>query len=274
MKKILVPTDYSETASNALKYAVSLATFSNAELILLHIYHIPIPAGDVPVIIISPEELAKDNAERIQKLETYITTLGFPLSRVKFLSEEGMAGDEIPRIGKEQEADMIVMGISGVGALAHAVFGSVSLSVIKNSGMPVLIIPPGAVFKVPEKIALAYNYKKNLHKTILDQVIGLVNAFGAKLYVVDVVETDKMPDYESAVAGITLENALRDVEHDLYFPEAEDVTKGLNEFVDAHQCDWLVMLPHKHSFLYGLFHKSETKSSVFHTHIPLLAIHH
>lgn len=273
MKTILVPTDYSDAADNALEFAVRLAMYNSAELILLHVYRIPIPAGDIPVLVISPDELENDNRQRISSLKARITKLGFPGERVVYEVEEGLAGDEIPRVAKERKADLIVMGISGAGVVAHTVFGSVTASVIENSTTPVLVIPSEATFKIPEKIALAYNYKKPIQKLILDEVVDLVKMFGAKLYVVDVVEPDKNPDYESAVAGITLENALHGVEHDLYFPEAKNVSDGLCEFADAHHCDWLVMLPQKHSFLYSLFHKSQTKSTVFHTHVPLLAIH-
>lgn len=273
MKTILVPTDYSEAADNALEYAVHLAKYSASQLVLLHVYRIPIPAADVPVMIVTPAELEKDNRQRIVLLKERITALGFPEDRVKYLVEEGLAGDEIPRIAKQEQAAMIVMGISGAGVVAHTVFGSVAAAVIENAKMPVLVIPPQAAFKVPEKIALAYNYKKPIQKLVLDEVIDLVQLFGAKLDVVDVVEPDKTPDYESAVAGLTLENALHGIEHDLYFPEAKSVSEGLCTFADKHGCDWLVMLPHKHSFLYGLFHKSQTKATVFHTHVPLLAIH-
>ena len=64
MKTILFPTDYSETAKNALQYALNLAKFSHAKIILLHAYQIPVPTGEVPVMMISPKELEKDNIQK------------------------------------------------------------------------------------------------------------------------------------------------------------------------------------------------------------------
>ena len=72
---------------------------------------------------------------------------------------------------------------------------------------------------------------------------------------------------------MTIENSLKDTEHTLYFPASKDTINEINDFADSHQCDWLVMVPHKHKLLSGLFHKSNTKQMAFHTHIPLLALH-
>ena len=63
MKIILVPTDFSASAENAMVYAGHLARKLDASVLLLHVYQIPISMNDVPVMMVSAEEL-RHNAEQ------------------------------------------------------------------------------------------------------------------------------------------------------------------------------------------------------------------
>ena len=63
MKKIIVPTDFSPAALNAVNYAADMALAINARVHLLHIYQIPISVSETPLVFVSVEEL-KDNAEK------------------------------------------------------------------------------------------------------------------------------------------------------------------------------------------------------------------
>src|SRR5256885_651667 len=95
MNTILIPTDYSDTAENALNYAVELAKSSSAKLILMHAYQIPVPTGDVPVMLVSPEELEDANQTRIKKLVERIA--GQTEGKIKIESEvrSGFTVEEI-----------------------------------------------------------------------------------------------------------------------------------------------------------------------------------
>jgi len=53
----------------------------------------------------------------------------------------------------------------------------------------------------------------------------------------------------------------------------EDVEAGIQSFIKDSDVDWLVVVPHKHSFFESLFHKSHTKALVKQAHIPILALH-
>ena len=61
MKTILVPTDFSEEARNAAEYAVKLAKEVKAKVILFHTFQVPIPISEVPVMVISENEMLKKN---------------------------------------------------------------------------------------------------------------------------------------------------------------------------------------------------------------------
>ena len=113
MKTILVPTDYSDVASNALHYAVELAKSSNSKIILLHAYQIPVPTGEVPIMIITPQELEDENTKRINNLKKKITDKTKGKIVIESLVRAGFTVEEITNVIKEKDVDLVVMGITG-----------------------------------------------------------------------------------------------------------------------------------------------------------------
>lgn len=273
MKTILVPIDYSETANNALQYAVELAIFSRAKITLLHTYHLPVQTTEVPIMLVSPQELEMENVERIKQLEKEIINKTSGKVKVVSIVRTGFATDEIRNVAQEVHADLIVMGVTGAGRVAQALIGSNTTSVMKKTQIPVLVIPKEARYREIKKIVLACNYNEPVDIAAIKKVKAFVKLFNAKLLVVDLEKPVAVPIYENAVAGETLEKAFKNIEHVLFYSSSEDIAEGINAFVDDHNCDWLAMIPHKRSILSELFHKSNTKKMAFHTHIPLLSIH-
>ena len=72
MKTILLPTDFSPAATNAMNYAVAMAKEINASIILFHVYQIPVTITEVPVQMINIEELRKNSATHLQSLKEKI----------------------------------------------------------------------------------------------------------------------------------------------------------------------------------------------------------
>lgn len=273
MKTILVPTDYSDPASNALQYALELARTSNANLILLHAYHLPVLATEYPVLPVSLEELARENNRRIKKLKEKVAGEAKGNIKLESMVRPGFASDVIADVAKEINADLIVMGITGASKTTQVLIGSNTTAVMSKTSTPVLVIPSEARYRAIEKIALACNYNEPVNLPAIMKVEALARFFNAKLLVVDMEKPSVVPAYENAIAGETLGVAFKNIDHVMFYSASEDIAEGLNTFVDDHNCNWLAMIPHKRNILGSLFHKSNTKKLAFHTHVPLLSIH-
>jgi nucleotide-binding universal stress UspA family protein len=272
MKTILLPTDYSEVANNALRYSMELAKYTGAKIVLLHAYHIPVPSTEVPVLYVSGEELEAENKKRIEVLKNEV--VGETLGRVavEAVVRQGFAVDEIISVANEMKADLIAMGVTGAGK-KPVLIGSNTTAVMKRTKVPVLVVPREAHFEKFKKIILACDYNGEIPDRVISRLEDFVRVFNSKVLVLDVLKPLETATYEKAVAGVTLEHQLRDVSHQLFFPAAQEVTEEINSFVDWHKGDLLVMVPHRHTVLQKIFHKSNTKRMAFHTHVPLLSIH-
>ena len=71
MKTIIVPTDFSETAANALNYAIEMAKEINASITLLHAYIVPVSiTPDTPIVVVAEEDLRRSTEAHLRKLKT------------------------------------------------------------------------------------------------------------------------------------------------------------------------------------------------------------
>lgn len=268
MKTILVPTDFSKAASNAAEYAANLAKEINANVVLFHVYHVPVSVSEVPIMVITPDELQKNNEAHLKKEATHLSKKTGV--EVRYRVKMGFAMDEI--LAEEKNATLIVMGMKGANKLSEALMGSTTTATLRKATVPVLVIPEKAKYKKPEKIVFACDYDSRTDVHTLDALKKLMKTFGSKIYIVNVKQKMETVSMEEAVAGVKLENKLNDVEHIYYFPEKEDLVEGINEFVQEYQTDWIAIIPHRYSLMERLFHKSISKKMAFHTHVPLLAL--
>jgi nucleotide-binding universal stress UspA family protein len=141
-RKILVPTDFSETADTALYYAKELALQFGAELHLLHVCEDPMLLSGWPL---SEPGSAAEVGEEAAALREQLTNL-IPPERRKQLKAEvhvilgDSTGASISRYAQDGEFELIVMGTHGRGAIGHTLMGSVAEKVVRSAPCPVLTI--------------------------------------------------------------------------------------------------------------------------------------
>ena len=122
MKKVLVPTDFSDSARHALRYGISFAKEYGAELVLLHVV-------ENLTVGYAKTELAKLAAEAKERNV-----------RVTELVAQGKPSAEIIRYAAENAVDVIVLGTHGKGMLDQALFGSTTERVVRRAPCPVLTV--------------------------------------------------------------------------------------------------------------------------------------
>lgn len=139
--RILVPTDFSETSGEAVRYGVELARERRAGLILLHV-------GDEAAQIATEFPIGLDaslvDAER-ERLLKILSPADQLAIHPEFVVCEGSPPEEIIRCATEREVDLIVMGTHGRGGVSHLLIGSVAEKVIRAAPCPVMVIRQPAV---------------------------------------------------------------------------------------------------------------------------------
>jgi nucleotide-binding universal stress UspA family protein len=269
MKTILVPTDFSKAANNAAEYAADLAKAISASIVLLHVYHAPIPLSTEDSLTIpTTYDLQGEHEAQLKAEAAYLTQRNG--IEVSYIAKMGMAVDEI--MDEEKKASIIVMGMHGASKFSEVVLGSITTATLRKTTKPVFVIPENTVYKDPEKIVFACDYNPKTDMHTIDILKDLMKAFNPKIYVVNVKHKKELVSVEEAITGVKLEDKLSDVEHVYYFPESDDLVDGINEFVEDKQADMVAVIPHHYNFFERLFHRSVSKKMAFHTRVPLLTL--
>jgi nucleotide-binding universal stress UspA family protein len=140
IKKIMIPTDFSEYSNHALKYAVTIAQSFQAKLYLMHVCELPLtspmlPAEPYPTATRAQEQ--REEEKTLKRLAEELRTRGMDAEPVFELGRPYM---EIVRAAKELDVDLVILATHGRKGLTHLVFGSTAEKVVRLSPCPVLTV--------------------------------------------------------------------------------------------------------------------------------------
>jgi nucleotide-binding universal stress UspA family protein len=261
MKKILVPTDFSENAANAIEYAAQIALLMHYKIMLLHV-----------------AEAGMDNSNETEKLEIICKALvsSYPDLDCNWRM---VTGDDIPsEIVAASElfnAELIVMGTKGITNLEKILFGSNTASVIEKASRTVLSVPSSNYFTKPEKILFATTFEQEDVPAAL-QLVRLARPFGAQLIIAHVLTESSVEEIEKAkLQNFTREiSMLANYSNITYRLCSENtVTMGLDLMIENTGADVIAMRTHRRSLFEKIVNPSITQKFARHSSIPLLAFH-
>ena len=274
MKTIIVPTDFSPIATNAMNFAADMAVNINASLMLLHIYQVPVSMTDVPVVLVSAEELRKSSEAKLQELKDALTHI--TSQKIKIYAEARMGDvlDELEDVCKHIQPFAVIMGTRGTSGVERVLFGSTTLTAIRHLTCPVIVVPPGKEYGTGiKKIGFACDLNKVVETTPIQFIRNMVKEFRAELHVLNVDYESRHFKPETPEESMMLHTLLQDLDPDYHFINHVDIEDGINEFVEENNIDLLITIPKKHNLLDSLFKHSSTKKLVSGSHVPVMCVH-
>ncbi len=277
MKKILVPTDFSPCAENALRFAIEASRFLPGKITLLH-------AMDMPGTVYTDyaglnkefrQTMWGEDEKKLQTLQDTVELRYDVVVETRLMA--GSLKDTIAFMLKADKYDLIIMGTLGASGLGEKLWGSNTADVIGISSVPVLAIPKDYQWKKPEKFLLATgNFEKE--PAVLDQIFELAGLFMARVDVA--IFTDEHSDavefLEHARSAPWYKEML--IKHygelDMRATQlsGRHLERSLQEYIELEDVDVLVMISYKKGFWNRLLHPSQTKKISYHTKVPLLAV--
>lgn len=274
IQKIVVPTDFSETADNALQFAIDLAKKLSAKVHVVHIHSPALHGPSAPKLV--------DEGGGIEYKKSLLQAIKTPPLGEEELSEDqeyisettlikGFVAEEIQKISQDRKTDLIVMGTTGQGGIMEKLFGSISLEVARKATCPVILVPDKARFYGFKNIVYASNYHP-AEETVLPKVFNFARLFKPVLHFAHINEQKQNKYFVQS-------NYLGQISTDEHMTfklttiESENVMKGLNRYTEEQKAELVIMATIQRNFLSQLFHKSITQRMVFNTKIPLLILH-
>jgi len=280
MKKLLVPTDFSTCANNAMDFAIQSAKILPAEIILLHAFEVN---GSVYTDYFGMNK--EFNQSLLDDVENELHALKESIQRkdgitVNTIIYRGTVKDAVIETAITECADLIVMGTLGASGLKEKLWGSKTAAVIGNTYIPVISIPSNYKWKKPLKMMVTTNHFEK-DSNLLNYIFDMAILYTTQIEVVVFTDEDddslsthlehtrKIPQYEKILQGQYTAHSVS-VSHIYGLAFEETIQQQIIE----KQIDMLVMITYQNedSFWERIFNPSVTKKMSYHSTIPVLAI--
>jgi nucleotide-binding universal stress UspA family protein len=269
MKKIIVPTDFSEQAKNALDLACEIAEKTDAKLVLMNVLEYSkkqttflgstalntmgslttgVEMDDIYFI-----ELYKKRKNQMNNL------LSDPVCANVDIIDKIMLGTPYHAIEEEItefEADLIIMGTTGVDDWEESLIGSTAEKVVRHASCPVITLRKKVGLADIEKIVFASDFKDE-KPSYVPIVKSIQQLFGAELHLVFVNTPADFRNEREAIAKLNAFAAANELDHHkihIYSHQHEE--EGIVWFTEDHKMDLVMMATYGRSGLSRLFERS------------------
>ncbi|MFP9100064.1 universal stress protein [Flavobacterium sp. RHBU_24] len=271
MKKILVPTDFSDHAEYALKVAAKIAKEHNGEIFLLHLLELPGQENDAIVAGVEVPEIAfflKKAHERFDDVKSADYLEGLNVTDSILFSD---AFEGIIKTAKKHDIDLIVMGSHGASGFKEMFIGSNTEKVVRTSDIPVLVIKKEEADFSPSTFVFASNFADEIKKPFT-KVVDFANTFNAKLNLLYINTPANFKSTHATekiindfVAGFSLINGYTvNIYNDV------NVEKGILHFANSVNADLVAMCTHGRQGLAHFFNGSISEDLVNHAVRPVV----
>ncbi|WP_396602015.1 universal stress protein [Algibacter sp. R77976] len=276
MRKILIPTDFSENAMNALKYATDLFKYDISEFFIMHTYQDDIYADEV---LLTNETLDKvtrviseKSEEELLNTKTAIRNISpNPKHTFYTISANNVLIDEAYKIVDQQNIDIIIMGTKGKTNDKKITFGSHTLQVLKYVQCPVLAIPENHKYTQPKHVLFPTNYMLPYKRRELKLLCEMVYPYRAVIDMLYISKSSKLSIRQKDNSEFIKEELCKN-KINFKVEKSKHIINAIYKHIKENSTDMLVMVNTRHSFLENILYQSKIDELSLNINIPFLAL--
>lgn len=278
MKEILLPTDFSDYALNAIFTVIKLQYKTPCHFILLHAYE-PDTRNKSSRKNGTRTGMIYDalHQDAIKKLEETLDTIAkvsdYPEHTFSVKATRGDLVTAISELVPKHDLDLIVMGTKGATGAKQIFLGSNAVSVLKKvRNCPILVIPRKFNFQSLRNIVFPTEYAHFFSKGQLKPLAALAEAWRSQVLVFHVAQEFKLSEQQMANKKI-LKERLDPIKHSYYkVPIQNTVAEAITEFANEQSADMICLIHYGHTFMEKLTQEPVVSRVGFHTEVPLLIL--
>ncbi len=275
MKRILVPTDFSDCATAAAQVAIDIAQKANAEI---HFIHFCEPSADVRHVTIRGEvqpSLHHRNKEE-SKARTALDELVVlaehqgvrAIPQLVFTKNDEGIEDYI----KPLNIDLLVMGSHGASGIRELVIGSTTQHVIRLSPVPVLVVKRRERPFVLNHIVYASDFKTDYIKPFR-HILELAKLWSSQIHLLYINTPLNFHETKDVLSDMKrFMQSFKNAAYVSHVYDAIDEERGIHQFTNSHPADLVALTTHGHTGFVKMLTSSLTESLVNHEVVPVLVM--
>lgn len=270
MRAILCPTDFSETALHTIAYAAKFAKATGSDLTLLNVQSLS---------VLTTSEAVRGKEMTIQATNDQLESQCREVARVFKIScyaEVDTTVRSLSSVIAEKAAgfDLITIGTSGTQDYYHTFFGSNAYRLVKESSIPVLLLPSGTGYQDVSTIVVAFDYWGE-HGLPVIQLAKWAKILGSGIRVLQVVKSSYSREGEVNLQGPQrdIRESHKDLSIEFDTVYSDDVGECIHDYMLTHEADVLALCSIHHGFAEKIFHKSVIKRVSEMAKYPIFVFH-
>ncbi len=278
MKTILLPTDFSNNAWNAIFTALKLFDRQQCEFLIVHAYQpgvsqVLADRGEKKLWALY-EDLKKESEAKMAEVMAYLGQKHHnPHHRFRGLCRQGELTSAIRELLDSESIDLLVMGTQGATGAKRVFMGSNTVRVIRSLPKhPVLAVPQSYDLQRLQLVIFPTAFIDSLEAFELQPMLELVASWKAEMLVVYVADEFGLTDKQAAHKK-QLEQLLKGLKYRFVeVPLQVNISKTLAHFASEKKADMIALVHHKHPFFDTIVREPVVKRVAFETELPLLIL--
>lgn len=271
MKKILVATDFSACAGNAMEYALQLGKALNMEVCALHAIGSTEGVFNNTYNAIYIEDYYNNKREALTAWVNSYKTGDMADIPTATVCEVGSLYNVLTKYIDANPVELIAMGTMGSTGIA-GLFGSNASMVVERLKTPTLVLPLESKFATNPRITLATDFASDLSAEDVNALNELILALEPKkINVLNIIESTEWKTNEAGEAKI--KDVIKAEEIEFKYLSEDNTTEGIMNFIVSSETDILCVVKHHHNVIYRIFNKS-TVSQVMNKSIKAILVLH
>lgn len=277
-RKILIPTDFSDTANIALDHAITMAKLCNAEMVLLHV----VSAFSYKVTLPEVEEDETQNVKLSKAIDEKLKSIANDIIlkhglKVETMATSGKIRDEVVKKADEIDADIIIMGTHGVSGLREFLIGSNAFRIISEAGCPVLTVQSNAKRAEYKKIVVPIDSSFHSREK-LGVSVKMALTYGATLHIIGLRSYDHDDENLNARFRMKMKQVEdylveRGVNYEINTLFCSNIAKTTMDYAKEQDADLIIIMTEQEINTTGFFMGPYAQQLVNHSVIPVLSIH-
>ncbi len=276
-KRIIIPTDFSQNALNATRYALDLYAKVHCEFYFLNVFQLE---GYTTDTLTLPEPGSESyvftenhsKAEFIKLLDLLALQYDNPRHQFHTISSFNFLSEAITELIDKKDINLVIMGTKGATNAKGLIFGSNAVKAMETiTSCPVLAIPENSRFSPLKEIVFPTDYQISYKRKALNSLIDIAKMHQAAICVLHIQKEEKLSHKQEANKQL-LEDILSITDYSFHTLSDTGLSKGITAFAESRDSDMIAFINKKHSFLSGLFSKPLVKEIGYDALLPIMAL--
>src|SRR6056297_9895 len=276
-KRIVLPTDFSKNALNAIRYALDMHANEKCEFYLLNVYQVK-GYSTKSIMVPEPGDVDYEAAKKysLDGLDKQMELLSLheenPKHRFYKISQFNSILYGVKSVIDKKDIDLVVMGTKGAGGTRLTIFGTHTVNIMeKVTECPVLAVPENVRFSPPKEIVFPTDFKASFKRREIQVLLDIANNHKSAIRVLHILEGSKLSKNQEN-NKVLLDHMLDEVDHSFHTMTDVKVQKGIVTFIQSRGSEMVAFMNKKHMFFGSILSNPLVKQLGYYSEIPILVL--